>query len=276
MTTDFFLPLASYPERTPSAGLLRALDIAATLGGTVTGVAYEVDIPQISNVLAELVIDIGALAAQAETESRRRCVDLTDEFSNGARRLGLPASIRRERCRAGAISELVAREARTHDMALLVGDGTAGAVELAKAVLFGSGGPAILFPVNDVAAHLQTVVIAWDGGRAAARALRDAMPILAAARVVRLLTVSDDKPVHHQSTASVERYLTGHGITASRLDLRRGAAPIGRFLQETALGEGAGLMVMGAYGHARWSEMVLGGATRSALDAVRVPTLMSH
>jgi nucleotide-binding universal stress UspA family protein len=161
-------------------------------------------------------------------------------------------------------------------MSLLVSDGTDGTRALAESLLFESGGPVIAFPATETPAHIQSVVVAWDGGRAAARAVRDALPILGSAKRVGVLSVIDDKPVPAEGVAEVQRFLAFHGIESEHLERRRGDVPIGKFLEDTALSRDAGLMVMGAYGHTRLRELVLGGATRAVLEGVRLPTLLSH
>jgi nucleotide-binding universal stress UspA family protein len=70
--------------------------------------------------------------------------------------------------------------------------------------------------------------------------------------------------------------LSDHGFDAIHHDHDPGGAAVGDALQTRAVAEDAGLLVMGAYGHNRLREFVLGGATRSALGNLRLPVLMSH
>ena len=134
----------------------------------------------------------------------------------------------------------------------------------------------IVFPAEEAAAHLKTVVIAWDGSRAAARAVRDAMPILALADSVCVATFEDDKPEATATLPALRRLLTNHGIDTRHVSGVAGSTAIGDAIQDLALVEGAGLLVMGAYGHSRMQEFVLGGATTTVLGGARLPVLMSH
>ena len=276
MSYDFFLPLLSYPDPTSSEGLLRALDLAAALGGEVTALVHEADIPPVTNVLAEVVINTSQLADVAEAASALACDRLIREMTNAARGLALPVKVQQLRVRIEFAPSLVAAAARTHDISLVVSDGSDGTRAIAEALLFESGGPLIVFPTTETPTHVQSVLIAWDGGRAAARALRDALPILRQAKRVGLLTVVDDKTVPTQSVTDVQRFLAFHGIDTQLLERRRGIVAVGKFIEDTALSQDAGLVVMGAYGHTRLRELVLGGATRSMLEGVKLPTLLSH
>jgi nucleotide-binding universal stress UspA family protein len=277
MSFDFFLPLLTYPDPTPAVGLLRAIDLAATLGGRLTVSSHVVDIPPITNPLAGALVDYASLAAAAEATSRERASELGKQAQHLADRLGVPVATDTFRTRPEMLAEHLARAARTHDFTLTVIDaGCRGHLEAAEALLFGSGGPVILFPSAEVAAHLQTVVVAWDGSRAAARAVRDAMPVLRHARQIAILTVTEDKPTAAGSLAALVAFLNQHDIAVAHHDVRCEGRSIGQALQEDALGHDAGLLIMGAYGHNRFREFVLGGATRTVLANLRLPILMSH
>jgi nucleotide-binding universal stress UspA family protein len=277
MSFDFFLPLLTYPDPTPEAGLLRAIDLASTLGGRLAVSAHVVDIPPITNPLARAVIDYSKMAAAAEASSREKATELGRQARHLAERFQLPITSDTFVARPEMVGEHLATAARTHDLMLSVVDAhSSGQREAAVALLFGSGGPVILFPGTEVATHLQTVAVAWDGGRAAARAVRDALPVLRLARQVTILTATEDKPIAAESIAALVAFLNGHEIAVAHHDLSCNGRGIGDTLQDEALARDAGLLIMGAYGHNRFREFVLGGATRTSLVNLRIPTLMSH
>lgn len=278
MSFDFVLPIATFPDATPNAGVRRALDLAATMGGRLTALVHEVDIPPLHNLLAEAVLDLSAMAAEAEARSKARGESLLREIRQAAEFFQLPFEARTLRCRVELAPDRIAQAARTHDYALMVLDPQSpGQGEMAEGVIFGSGGPAILFPPQDVPAHLLTVVVAWDASRAAARAIRDAVPVLRLAKHVRIATFEAEKPAAATGVAEVQRFLGQHGIEARHVAGTLGdGGTIGDAIQELALEHEAGLLVMGAYGHNRMREFVLGGATRTVLQGVRLPVLMSH
>ena len=123
------------------------------------------------------------------------------------------------------------------------------------------------------------IVVAWDGGREAARAIGDAMPMLCTAQQVQLVTFAspgDERAgVTQASLHAVAEWLLWHGIDAKVRPVA-GDIDVGDALLSLVSDDGADLIVMGAYGHSRLSERVLGGATRSLLRQMTVPVLMSH
>lgn len=277
MSLDFLVPVVTYPDPTPKEGLVRALDMAASITGRLSVVVQTVDIPPLHNVLAEVLVGVSAMARETERQSRARAEELGAELGHIARRLFLPVTIETEFARPEAAVARMVAHARTHDATLIVLDTESTEQrDLAEAILFGSGGPVLICPPHEGPGHLRTVAIAWDGSRAAARAVRDALPVLRMATVVRLLTIADDKPVDGKSIDGVRALLAYHGVTGTHLEASLGGRPVGDALQEAALLDGAGLLVMGAYGHGRYREFVLGGATLSALNRPQMPIFMSH
>jgi nucleotide-binding universal stress UspA family protein len=144
-----------------------------------------------------------------------------------------------------------------------------------------AGRPVLVVPYAGQFAHVGThVLVAWDGSREAARALYDALPFIARAEKTTLVTVNapaDEPPENPLSGTDVAAFVARHGANvvfetiAGEEDV-----PIGERLLSRASDLSADLIVMGAYGHSRWRELVLGGATRSMLDSMTVPVLMSH
>ena len=277
MSFRFFLPLLSYPDATPRAGLLRAFDMAATMGGEITAVVHEVDIPDIHNALADALIDLRGMIAAAEAKSHASAGELVEEVNQLGRRFQLRLLLHPARTRPDTTADYLARFARTFDYALLIPAGHSDdQVAIAEAILFGSGGPAFVFPDLEATAHLESAAIAWDGSRAAARAVRDALPVLKMVKRATVLTVSDDKPIDQTSVRAVRDLLQHHEIESAHTELALADQSVGDALQQAAVDGGAGLLVMGAYGHNRIREFVLGGATRTVLANRRLPILMSH
>jgi nucleotide-binding universal stress UspA family protein len=274
---SILLPVCSWPDPTPAAGLLRAFDIAASLGATMTAVIHEVDIPSVNSFIGDALINVSRLITSAEQHSAASADRLGAQLHALADRFHSPLQVRRWRGRLDDAPAHFALASRTVDHTFLVPlPGNASQQAIAEAVLFGSGGPVWVFPAAETSAHLRTVAIAWDGGRAAARAVRDALPILAEADDVTILSVSDDKPIEGASVEALRHYLKAHGAPAVSVSITRGDEPVGDTLQAAALACGAGLLVMGGYGHSRLREFALGGATRSVLGRAALPIFLSH
>jgi len=277
MSMNILLPMASYPDKTPSAGLLRAFDVASTLGAVVTPIVHEVDIPEVRSLLGNMIIDVPQMIAVAEQRSSAHADELIDTVRAVARRFELAVEPRRWRGTLDLARAYLAKLARAFDHTFLVPcEGSGQDVDVAEAILFGSGGPVWIFPAGETTGHLQSVAVAWDGGRAAARALRDALPVLGQTTHVTILCATDDKPIDEVLLSELRRLLEEHGLENSTRLFSRGSEPIGNALQEVAVEAGAGLLIMGGYGHNRMREFVLGGATRSVLAVRKLPILMSH
>jgi len=277
MSTSILLPMATFPDKTPTTGLLGAFNLAATLQATVTPIVHEVHIPDVRSLLGNAIIDVPEMIAIAERRSRTHADELTEAAQTVAKRVQMEITIRRWRGTLGEAPSHLARTARSFDHTFLVpAEGSWEQFDIAEGVLFGSGGPVWIFPSEESTGSIETVAIAWDGGRAAARAVRDSLPVLGQARDVVIVSATDDKPMDEFLLPEVQRHLREHGLKVSTQLFSRGDRPIGTALQEVALEVGAGLLVMGAYGHNRLREFVLGGATKNVLSHRKLPILMSH
>lgn len=151
---------------------------------------------------------------------------------------------------------------------------------IAESVIFGSGRPTIVlpeFPKNNRPFSLDVVAVAWDFSRSAARALADAMPILRHAKTVVVITITQEKTINTtRSSADLARHLSLHGIEVNLEEEKSAGRPIGEALAEYAVARGVDLLVMGAYGHSRMRDFVLGGATKAIVAHPPLPVFLSH
>lgn len=142
-----------------------------------------------------------------------------------------------------------------------------------------SGRPVLTVPYAGTFPRLaRCAVIAWNGKREAARAAFDALPLLSAAEEVYILSVVGADAGSHARTPdlSLAAALARHGIKATVKQSTAGDIDIGNELLSRLGDLGAELLVMGAYGHSRFRELVFGGATRHIARHMTVPTLFSH
>jgi nucleotide-binding universal stress UspA family protein len=144
--------------------------------------------------------------------------------------------------------------------------------------LFGSGRPCLLYP--DKSKQLFTidnVLICWDFSRSAARTVSDALPLLHNAKRIRIATFRGEKdiPIEDASKPLVA-FLAAHGIAAEVEQIDIGDRTIGSAILEHASSSSVDLILMGAFGHSRMQEFILGGATKELLDKSTIPLLMSH
>ncbi len=150
--------------------------------------------------------------------------------------------------------------------------------DIPQEILFEAGGPVLFMPRTFQGPFAASRVgICWDGSRRAARAVRDAMPFLAQASVTKVIALNepDESPARASSAQLVAR-LASDGLSAKAISLTAERANIQAAILSVAADEGLDLLVMGAYGHSRLQERVLGGVTRDMLSCMTVPVLMSH
>jgi nucleotide-binding universal stress UspA family protein len=149
-----------------------------------------------------------------------------------------------------------------------------------RALLLRSGRPVLVVPDGArLALPVRRVVLAWKPTPEAARALHDALPLIAPAAEVDVLVVdplSFEGSYGGQPGADIAHLLARHGLQARVVERARDGASVGDCVLRHVRETGAGLLVMGGYGHRHWREMILGGATRDVLDGARQPVLFSH
>lgn len=151
--------------------------------------------------------------------------------------------------------------------------------ETIEAALFESGRPVIAVPyIQRQGIMLDQVVCCWDGGRAAARAIGDALPLLKTAKNVRVLTIANDDSSDLNECRGLEigAHLARHGL---KIDVEVTAAPdvdVADTILNWVADQSASMVVMGGYGHSRLREFVLGGVTRAMLSSMTVPVFLSH
>lgn len=151
---------------------------------------------------------------------------------------------------------------------------------MVEQVVLANARPTLIVPFAgpvDAAAMNRCALIAWNDSRESARALADALPMLTRVDEVHLMRVDapgEDTPSTGRLEA-VRQWLAWHGVDA-QLHREVSEIDVGNALLSRAADLGAGLVVMGAYGHSRWSERMLGGASRTLLTSMTVPVLMSH
>jgi nucleotide-binding universal stress UspA family protein len=278
---DLLLTALTYPDATPDRAIRSGVALAKRIGGGLTFLAIRAALPKLHNPLANALIHLdqmseleqarSAVTAQLETTCARIAADLADK---PIRTESLTAKLYEE-------TEALARVARTHDLTLVpIGPAVLADRAVAEAILFGSGRPVVIYPEAaeiSPADELGTVVIAWDGGAAAARAVADALPLLTRAFEVRIFLALGDKPQTTGDAArDLVRHLAAHGVDAE-VDVRQDEGrSIGSRLSDYVAATQPDLLIMGGFGHARLREFVLGGATDAMLEAPPCPVLMSH
>jgi nucleotide-binding universal stress UspA family protein len=223
--------------------------------------------------------DSATFLASALEDARLAAHRMLEEFASRARRAGIMVETEVLNALAGRSDRARGPLARHFDLVVVEQpdlDFPRPRASTIEAVLFGSGRPVLVVPTGEAAPfRLEHVLVAWDGSATAARALGDAMPFLARAKRVELVTVADAGDELDASGHRIARHLARHGLETEFHRLPS-AGSVGSTLLAHASDCGTDLMVMGGYGHSRFRELILGGATRDILAAMTLPVLMSH
>ncbi len=148
---------------------------------------------------------------------------------------------------------------------------------LLESILLSCGRPVLLIPYIGTHETIgKRILVAWDGGREAARAVGDALPLLTMAEQVTVVSVNRDPDAQRPGTAAIVKHLKRHGVAASSHDAKIDGLTAADYMLNKASDEGADMLVMGAYAHNRLRELVLGGMTKRILRHMTVPIFMSH
>lgn len=277
MKTIGYVPLLTYPDATSIHAANVAVGMASAIGADVDVTVFAVDLPRAASTFGNMIINVSDMIQKVENDSREHAAALSAAVRQGALNRGLGVSLE---TRVAAPTEAMAgaaAEARYRDLAIIPwAEDNLTSREVAEAVIFGSGRPVLLVPQSHVAARIDHIAIAWDGSRVAARALADARGTLPGVTRITVMTAGDEKPLETGIGDQLVDSLSRRGLQARHHVVPVGNRPVSLALQEASLEVGAGVMVMGGYGHSRLRDFVMGGATKGVLAALFVPVLMSH
>ena len=275
---DILLTLTSYPDPTPVSVAEQAVSIAATFGAHLAAVACEVHVEVPGHFLSGSIANIPGLIAGETERSRKSAKDMLAAFEAAADKAGIPHETYLEKCPTFAVPDLLVEYARIRDLTIVPVPESYDQW-YAEAVIFGSGRPTLVLPEAPRGRpfELGTVAIAWDFSRTAARAVSDALPMLEMAKKVRIVTITNEKKLDSKHSAEeLARNLARHGIDVVLDKVDAKSKRIGEALEAYTVSHQVDVLVMGAYGHARWREFILGGATKSLLSKPPLPILFSH
>jgi nucleotide-binding universal stress UspA family protein len=268
-------------ERNKSRDMVRdyAITVARTFDAHLTGVAFAdgANIPVFimsGDLSVGLSPQVVADIIAQNNEAARSAVERFEAAVKGSllsvehRLIEAPASF----------SEM----ARRYDLSVVMQSDNENGVNndiLIEATLFESGRPVIVVPyIQKEGMNLDRIVCCWDGSRAAARAVNDALPLLQKARAVELLIVTNEKTGNGREIRGVEigSHLARHGIKVEVEILPAADIDVANVILSRVAECSASMIVMGGYGHSRFREFILGGATRGVLTTMTVPVFISH
>ena len=178
----------------------------------------------------------------------------------------------------GSYASAVTTRAPAYDVMVVPNPSTTTpARAIAEQTLLETGRPVLLSPARAEPDPSSSAMIAWSPSLQAWRAVAAAVPLMATARRVEIVSIREDEAAVAESRADVIRYLGWHGITATARQVKPLSRSVGDTLLHEASEAGIGMLVMGAYSHSRVRELLLGGVTRHVLSNVAVtPVFMAH
>lgn len=274
MRRNLFFPVTTYPDPTGEETIGSVANFAARHAADIAGLIVGIEIPHVSNPWSLPLIDMPRMVKEAESSSRQNGERLAKVLEQRSSERSVKLDLSRIRVEPAAVSDTCVELGRLHDM--IVAQSGEDQRALNEAMIFGCGRPVLLVPSvpwNGLADH---VAIAWDGGRAAARALGDALWLVERAARVTILFSGGDKAASTPAASQLAESLARRGVQADLRAVDAADRGIGDALQAGAAAAGADLLVMGGYGHSRLREFVLGGATAGVLSRPQLPVLISH
>jgi len=180
------------------------------------------------------------------------------------------------------LNRYVAGRARFADLVIMpqpYGEGKGAEYEaICESALFDARAPLLVCPQKYEKIDARRIVIGWNESPEALSAIRAALPVLKAADLVSIAVI--DPPAHSPDRSDpggpLSKMLARHGVTAEISVLSKSMPRVSDVLMRHMSDINAGLMVMGAYGHSRFREAILGGATRDMLQNIEQPVLFAH
>jgi nucleotide-binding universal stress UspA family protein len=257
-----------------------AIALAIAQNAKLTGVVVNA-LPN-SSILSRLGIGKGdALMEQARVNAQV----VIERFEQQSDTAGVEADACVIECLEGKAPEKLARMARIFDLSIMRQanpdkPNAAFIAELSEEVMFSSGRPVFFMPY--IGAHnipCKRGLIAWDGSKAATRAIHDALPILEMMEQVTILIVDAHKIEHYTELKPGEAlslHLSEHGVNNVVSRVPKGEASTSTIILNEISDTGADVLVMGGYGTPKLREIMLGGVTRTLFECMTVPVFMSH
>lgn len=214
--------------------------------------------------------------AEILARDKARARAARDAFETAAKRDGVVAEWREAR---GDAAAYLAEQARYADLVVVgqtdpdrpvQGGGTI------EDLVFTAGRPVLVVPFAGSYPQIgRRALVAWKSGREAARAVKDALPLLLKAERTVVLTVNADDSVHYPGQ-DLAAYLARHGVKAEARKTVASDIDVSDVILSSAADIGADLLVMGAYSRSRLREAILGGVTNDLLERMTQPTLLAH
>lgn len=215
-----------------------------------------------------------------QTYFQEQLPKVKDAFETAMKQNGITFDFRVVNAALPSIANSVVEHCRNVDLAVIAAPSNADAngveADFAAQIILGAGRPVIVLPFKgNTEIKFDNVMLGWNDSRESSRAAFDALPFMQRAKGTKIVTV-DAGPSGTIEGANIAETLDRDGVKCDVVNVASAGMRTGETLLRAANEHGAGLLVMGAYGHTRFTEWVMGGATRYVLRNLDRPVLMSH
>jgi nucleotide-binding universal stress UspA family protein len=226
--------------------------------------------------------EFGAVAQVNDTVRRhyeKHLDDVRKTFSDAMTKDGLNFDFQTVDANVPNTTAEFLNNAKSADLVMVspAGDANVSGVEpdFPERMVMGCGRPVLVLTGGEIGGRIMgDIMLAWNDSRESARAAFDAIPFMQAAKRTQVATIGPYRGIVHG--AAIAESLDRQGINVETLSLSADGMGEGEVLLRAARDHGAGLLVMGCYGHSRLREMVFGGVSRHVFKNAGLPVLMSH
>lgn len=260
----------------------RRIDAAIRLAGRFD--AHLTGLYLVPEIILPIAVELAAgLRADLMRQEQERAEGALGRFRMAAEQQDVEFDTRFDRGTITEFADRVGLHSRYADLSIIGQPDHSEPVPSApepEDVVMATGAPVLIIPHGGSPGDFgERIMVAWNGSREAARAVRDAMPFLEQSRSVDVVTIGprEAEGAHGELPgADIALHLARHGVDVDVQHLDGSHSDVGDALLAHAADRGSDLLVMGCYGHSRLREMVLGGATRTILRSMTIPVLMAH
>lgn len=252
-----------------------AFGLANDYGASVTGVYAITPAAPPTSFMGYIPPEFIEKTRAIETEKATAAIKL---FEETAAKAGISAQAVKEE---GYALEVLNKHALSSDI-VLVGqvdpdDDTLAPYEyLADELVVSCAQPVLAIPYAGKYQNFgQHILVGWNNTREAAKAMHYALPFMKNAKEVTLLSINPESDQSNENAAALE-HLKRHGVNAKLKVTQWNDVGVGNALLDSLVDMNADMLVMGAYGHSRIREMILGGATQEILNHMTAPILFAH
>lgn len=260
--------------------LAQAVAMASALDAHLDVVCIGVDRTQTGYYYAGMN---AAVLQETMNHARENASEMSEAAKKALNVSGLRWGVTEAVCQLADVSRFVASHARFADLAIVPRPyGEDRGIELEPVVegaLFEGQSPVIVLPDQGPELKVpEKIAIGWNESAEALRAVRSALPLLSSAQIVHIVVIDPPKhgPTRSDPGGQLSQFLARHDVKVEIDVLSKTMPRVSDVMRRHVIDINADLMVMGAYGHSRFREAILGGATRNMLETCEIPVFMAH